>query len=116
MGILDSETPKVTLIQGPPGTGKSQTIDGHVRLLIYPQVSSLSKSEQANPILVCAPSNTAVDQLLLRVANAAWMTPKLRKRLYRVGRLVKVAPKARKFIPKGIVGFVEKQPSIVEHI
>ena len=63
MGILDSETPKVTLIQGPPGTGKSQTIAGLVRLLLHPQVSSLSKSEQANPILVYAPSNIAVDQL-----------------------------------------------------
>ena len=91
----------MTLIQGPPGTGKSQTIAGLVRLLLHPQVSSLSKSEQANPILVCAPSNIAVDQLLLRVANAEWMTPETRRRLYRVGRPVKVAAKARKFIPQG---------------
>jgi ATP-dependent RNA/DNA helicase IGHMBP2 len=49
--VLASED--VALIQGPPGTGKTTTIVQAIRL-------SLQKEKQ---ILVCAPSNTAVDVL-----------------------------------------------------
>ncbi len=49
----------VALIQGPPGTGKTTTIVQAIRL-------SLQKEKQ---ILVCAPSNTAVDVLAEKLLN-----------------------------------------------
>ncbi len=55
--ILASED--VALIQGPPGTGKTTTIVQAIRL-------SLQKEKQ---ILVCAPSNTAVDVLAEKLLN-----------------------------------------------
>lgn len=48
----------VTLIQGPPGTGKTMTIMGIL--------SALLASDEDRGILVCAPSNIAVDELTLR--------------------------------------------------
>jgi DNA polymerase alpha-associated DNA helicase A len=45
------------LIQGPPGTGKTQTIRGIISM-IY---------EKCNKILVCTPSNKAVDEILKRI-------------------------------------------------
>ena len=46
-----------TLIQGPPGTGKTRTIIGILQKLV----------KQQHHILVCAPSNAAVDELLARM-------------------------------------------------
>lgn len=48
----------LSLIQGPPGTGKTVTS----ATIVY----HLSKQKQG-PILVCAPSNTAVDQLAEKI-------------------------------------------------
>lgn len=49
---------KFLLIQGPPGTGKTHTIMG-----ILSSIFILNKNSK---ILVCAPSNTAVDEILIR--------------------------------------------------
>jgi senataxin len=46
------------LIQGPPGTGKTHTITGIISMLIY---SNISK------VLVCAPSNAAIDEVVTRL-------------------------------------------------
>ncbi|KAI8871673.1 P-loop containing nucleoside triphosphate hydrolase protein, partial [Ramicandelaber brevisporus] len=51
-----------TLIQGPPGTGKSHTILGLIGALLA------QKSEFApNKLLVCGPSNAAVDEIVKRL-------------------------------------------------
>ncbi|CAH2355306.1 helicase Sen1p [[Candida] railenensis] len=68
-----------SLIQGPPGTGKTKTIlgivgyylskgenDGAIRI----EKEENSKGEGTGPkILVCAPSNAAVDELVLRLRS-----------------------------------------------
>ena len=56
-------------IHGPPGTGKTHTIIGLLSLLIsVGETCSLQSSQRiACPILVCAGSNAAVDEILLRV-------------------------------------------------
>lgn len=51
----------ITLIQGPPGTGKTKTI--------VSIISRLSRDGKPGGILVCAPSNTAVDELTRRLDN-----------------------------------------------
>ncbi|XP_023556032.1 probable helicase senataxin isoform X2 [Octodon degus] len=64
---------KICLIHGPPGTGKSKTIVGLLfRLLTENQrgghsdENSNAKIKQ-NRVLVCAPSNAAVDELMKKI-------------------------------------------------
>ncbi|KAH7019944.1 SEN1 N terminal-domain-containing protein [Ilyonectria destructans] len=77
-----------TLIQGPPGTGKTKTIIAMVGTLLSEQLSQMGNagvpvgvplrpngapnpSNQPRPkkLLVCAPSNAAVDELVLRLKS-----------------------------------------------
>lgn len=67
-GILQS--PDVLAIHGPPGTGKTTTLSEAIRLL----------AADGKKVLVCAPSNTAVDHLTMKL-NAAGVNA------VRVGRL-----------------------------
>ncbi|KAI9345722.1 P-loop containing nucleoside triphosphate hydrolase protein [Pilaira anomala] len=73
---------KISLIHGPPGTGKTHTLVEIVRQLV---------ENQHRKVLVCAPSNTAVDNVLsriianknidfktLRIGNVARMSPNVR--------------------------------------
>jgi DNA polymerase III delta prime subunit len=53
----------VTLIQGPPGTGKTRTILGIISLLLE------NDEECQQGIMVCAPSNTAVDELTRKLSE-----------------------------------------------
>ncbi|PHH54451.1 Regulator of nonsense transcripts 1 -like protein [Ceratocystis fimbriata CBS 114723] len=50
----------LSLIQGPPGTGKTVTS----ATIIY----NMAKQSGGEPVLVCAPSNVAVDQLCERIS------------------------------------------------
>ncbi|XP_043914346.1 probable helicase senataxin isoform X2 [Protopterus annectens] len=65
--------PKICLIHGPPGTGKSKTIVGLLfRILIEDQenvvpVQNLNAKAKRNRVLVCAPSNAAVDCLMKKI-------------------------------------------------
>ena len=56
-GLVDNKL--VSIIHGPPGTGKTTTIVEAVKELI----------KRMNNLLLCAPSNTAVDLLTERLAN-----------------------------------------------
>ena len=57
--IADAIRGDVTCIQGPPGTGKTDTAV-HI---VY-----LWTAQRRGPVLVCAPSNAAVDNLACRIA------------------------------------------------
>ena len=67
------------LVQGPPGTGKTKTVLAILSALLA-QVASPGKGfgsstalENRRHILVCAPSNAAVDELALRIyKNGLW--------------------------------------------
>ncbi|KAH6888116.1 SEN1 N terminal-domain-containing protein [Thelonectria olida] len=77
-----------TLIQGPPGTGKTKTIVAMVGTLLSEQLSQMANSgvpvgvplrptgaaaqnnqARSKKLLVCAPSNAAVDELVLRLKS-----------------------------------------------
>jgi AAA domain/SEN1 N terminal len=82
-----------TLLQGPPGTGKTSTIVSVLSVLLAeslaPQTTAMplrkrtvvvgetpvSVSVAPFRVLVCAPSNAAVDELLIRVMNQGLQTP-----------------------------------------
>eukprot|EP00002_Diphylleia_rotans_P024728 TRINITY_DN4885_c0_g1_i1.p1 TRINITY_DN4885_c0_g1~~TRINITY_DN4885_c0_g1_i1.p1 ORF type:complete len:1741 (+),score=313.68 TRINITY_DN4885_c0_g1_i1:317-5539(+) len=51
----------ITLIQGPPGTGKTKTLVGIV--------DALRRTKSKEKILVCASSNGAVDEIVVRLNN-----------------------------------------------
>lgn len=72
--------PGFSLIQGPPGTGKTKTILGIVGYNLskdVPQNVIEIEGEQNKPpkrskILVCAPSNAAVDELVIRLRDGVY--------------------------------------------
>jgi len=57
-----SPIPEITLIQGPPGTGKTHTLMCLLSLI-------LQKSDIARPVLVCTPSNAAIDEIVTRAVR-----------------------------------------------
>lgn len=87
--IGSSQSEGFSLIQGPPGTGKTKTILGVVGHFISKVENSSSNAIQApvgisqsstNPedakpvakVLICAPSNAAVDELVLRLKDGVF--------------------------------------------
>ncbi|KAG8546517.1 hypothetical protein GDO81_018747 [Engystomops pustulosus] len=65
--------PKICLIHGPPGTGKSKTIVGLLyRILMEKRNTSVpnqnfNAKNKRNRVLVCAPSNAALDDLMKKI-------------------------------------------------
>ena len=72
----------ITLIQGPPGTGKTRTILGIISMLNLIQenlnVSLLFKSSPEK-VLVCAPSNAAIDENAMRACQSFILISKIFK-------------------------------------
>ncbi|MCI4386844.1 hypothetical protein PGIGA_G00067390 [Pangasianodon gigas] len=67
------DTPKILLIHGPPGTGKSKIIVGMLHRILSggesPSVNRYAKSRRTR-ILLCAPSNAAIDSLMKKIIIA----------------------------------------------
>nr|XP_060613123.1 probable helicase senataxin [Anolis sagrei ordinatus] len=65
--------PKVCLVHGPPGTGKSKAIVGLLHRILSQKpgkenpVQCLNAKIKRNRVLVCAPSNAAVDDLMKKI-------------------------------------------------
>uniref|UniRef100_A0A8C4W2S5 Senataxin n=2 Tax=Gopherus evgoodei TaxID=1825980 RepID=A0A8C4W2S5_9SAUR len=65
--------PRICLIHGPPGTGKSKTIVGLLYRILTErsgnenQTQNLNAKIKRNRVLVCAPSNAAVDELMKKI-------------------------------------------------
>eukprot|EP00668_Euglena_longa_P014769 GGOE01018790.1.p1 GENE.GGOE01018790.1~~GGOE01018790.1.p1 ORF type:complete len:1027 (+),score=232.61 GGOE01018790.1:61-3081(+) len=80
--------PNITLIQGPPGTGKTETISG---IILYAQYIYRTLLMKGSPrpagfefpprILICSPSNVAIDNVLERLL----LTPGLDQQVVRLG-------------------------------
>ncbi|EPY51633.1 hypothetical protein SPOG_00059 [Schizosaccharomyces cryophilus OY26] len=71
-----------TLVQGPPGTGKTKTILGMIGAILTskgqglrfaaPGQSNPIQQNQKNRVLICAPSNAAIDEILLRLKDGVY--------------------------------------------
>ncbi|XP_078502302.1 putative helicase senataxin [Lissotriton helveticus] len=64
--------PRICLIHGPPGTGKSKTIVGIlIRILSEnppnDKAPNMNLKNKRNRILVCAPSNASIDELMKKI-------------------------------------------------
>lgn len=94
---IQNQDTRICLVQGPPGTGKTKTVLGMISALLYAKnlnelekmkpnvtnsrvtnsqslqveqgVDSQSLSTSKNRLLICAPSNAAVDELLSRLQD-----------------------------------------------
>ncbi|KAM3825322.1 putative helicase senataxin isoform 2-T2 [Vipera latastei] len=66
-------SPKICLIHGPPGTGKSKVIVGLLHRILDERsgkenaVQRLNAKIKTNRVLVCAPSNAAIDNLMKKI-------------------------------------------------
>ena len=74
---------KPLLVHGPPGTGKTHT----VLLLLSEEL------HQGGRVKVCAPSNAAVDEIVLRLLRDGIFEPDGSRRKLAPGELVRVGPK-----------------------
>ena len=57
----------IVLLQGPPGTGKTTTLMGLLSAEFYYLKRVYTEDKQK--ILICAPSNAAVDHITKRLVN-----------------------------------------------
>lgn len=90
-----------SLIQGPPGTGKTKTIISIIGAYFMnnSMVSQASGSDIAlgKKILVCAPSNAAVDEIVVRLRDGITDSSGNKRKLniIRLGRIDKVSEQVR---------------------
>ncbi|KAJ2714492.1 DEAD-box type RNA helicase, partial [Coemansia spiralis] len=86
-----------TLIQGPPGTGKTKTILGLIGALLSAARAGDAATGGAGRLLVCAPSNAAVDEIVRRlmagIRDSTGGT--YQPRVVRVGQLSSVSSTVR---------------------
>jgi ATP-dependent RNA/DNA helicase IGHMBP2 len=85
----------LALIHGPPGTGKTTTV---VELIVQ-------AIKRGDKVLACAPSNTAVDNLLERLIAK-------RQRVVRIGHPARVAQQLRDHSLDGLVEQHENMPVV----
>ena len=85
----------LAIIHGPPGTGKTTTV---IELILQ----AIKRGEK---VLACAPSNTAVDNLLERLVDA-------RQRVVRIGHPARVAERLRDYSLDGLVAQHENMPVV----
>jgi senataxin len=53
----------IFLLQGPPGTGKTTTLMGLIATHYHLLKGSNTKYHESNKILICAPSNAAINYI-----------------------------------------------------
>ncbi|XP_063971828.1 uncharacterized protein LOC135159749 [Diachasmimorpha longicaudata] len=78
--------PKICMIQGPPGTGKTKVIVNTVMEILYGK--NRYQHHKLTRILICAPSNAAIDEIVLRLMDIRMNLPKdQRFKMVRIGKL-----------------------------
>ncbi|XP_044006980.1 uncharacterized ATP-dependent helicase C29A10.10c-like [Aphidius gifuensis] len=84
--IVVQRKPKICMVQGPPGTGKSKVIVNILTEILY---GNDRYKDGVGPlrILVCAPSNAAIDEIVLRLIDIRKnINDKKKFNLVRLGR------------------------------
>ncbi|KAI8373222.1 uncharacterized protein BYT42DRAFT_579639 [Radiomyces spectabilis] len=108
-----------TLIQGPPGTGKTKTILGLIACLLDEQSSRQftygnDTNAKRGKLLVCAPSNAAVDEIAKRLKDGIATADGLRKmNVVRVGVIDSVNASVKDLVLERLIE-KELEPSMNE--
>ncbi|XP_033348254.1 uncharacterized protein LOC117232754 [Bombus vosnesenskii] len=86
--VIQKDT-KLCFIQGPPGTGKSKVIVNIVTQILYGN-NRYTSNGSSFTMLVCAPSNAAIDDIVLRLLEIRTMIKKQAEikpfRMVRIGQ------------------------------
>lgn len=82
---------KLCFIQGPPGTGKSKVIVNLVTQILY----GGHQDKKSLRILICAPSNAAIDEIVLRLLNIRSTLKQKHFNMVRIGRSECMHPKVK---------------------
>ena len=95
-----------TLIQGPPGTGKTRTIEGFLAVLFgRPSTMASYSANSYKRVMICAPSNAAIDEIVRRLKGG--ITDSYRKRIplkiVRVGSIEMIHEDVKDLSVDGIV-------------
>lgn len=88
--VLKKEA-KLCFIQGPPGTGKSKVIVNLVTQILYGN----RQDRKSLRILICAPSNAAIDEVVLRLLNIRSSLKPKHFNMVRIGRSESMHPKVK---------------------
>nr|XP_014284930.1 titin homolog isoform X2 [Halyomorpha halys] len=84
--------PSISLVHGPPGTGKTQVIVSIVEQLLYR--FKLKNNYKRKKILICSHSNTAIDEICLRLLDIRQQLPRDKRfKLTRYGRKERMHPR-----------------------
>ncbi|XP_011056871.1 PREDICTED: LOW QUALITY PROTEIN: uncharacterized protein LOC105147507 [Acromyrmex echinatior] len=82
---------KLCFIQGPPGTGKSKVIVNLVAQILY----GACQDKKSLRILICAPSNAAIDEIVIRLLHIRSTLKQKRFNMVRIGRSESMHPKTK---------------------
>ena len=85
---------KLCFIQGPPGTGKTKVIANIVTQVLYGR-QRYSTNPTHFKILVCAPSNAAIDEITLRLLAVRSNIRQKRFKMVRIGRADAMHPSVK---------------------
>ncbi|XP_031782382.1 probable helicase senataxin isoform X1 [Nasonia vitripennis] len=86
--------PKIGLLVGPPGTGKSKVIANLVTQILYGEGRYVAGKPLR--ILVCAPSNAAIDEIVLRLLEIRGAIKEHRFKMVRIGRMESMHAEVKK--------------------
>lgn len=82
---------KLCFIQGPPGTGKSKVIVNLVTQILYGE----RQDKKSLRILICAPSNAAIDEVVLRLLDIRSILKQKNFNMVRIGRAECMHPRVK---------------------
>ncbi|KAL6934014.1 hypothetical protein ACO0R3_001797 [Hanseniaspora guilliermondii] len=102
----------ISLIQGPPGTGKSKTIVSMMKFFFDEKNNKRVSNFPEMPIskrkiLLCAPSNAAIDELMVRLSEGTKL------KLVRIGRKEAVNSKVQHLVLSEQIDGKLKKPELI---
>lgn len=98
--VVIKKEAKICLIQGPPGTGKTKVIVNLVTQILYGNREHNNRTDKIK-ILLCAPSNAAIDEIVVRLLAIRTQLKQRYKafNLVRIGVPEYMHPKAKPVSP-----------------